>query len=65
MRRYRVVLLGLALLLASARIPAIHVPLEIRRVPIDRLIANLERETKANPSNVQALVNLARVQSMA
>jgi tetratricopeptide (TPR) repeat protein len=65
MRRYGIVLLGLALVLTSARIPAIHMPLEIRRVPIDRLIANLERETKANPSNVQALVNLARVQSMA
>jgi tetratricopeptide (TPR) repeat protein len=65
MAKYRIALLGLGLLLASARFLAIHIPLETRRVPIDRLTANLEREVKAHPSDVQTLVNLARVHAMA
>ena len=61
----RVQLSGLAILLASATTSGIHVPIETRRVPVDRLIANLEREITAEPANVQAIVNLARVESMA
>jgi tetratricopeptide (TPR) repeat protein len=34
-------------------------------VPVDRLIANLEREIKEAPADVQAITNLARVHAMA
>ena len=39
--------------------------IETRQVPIERLIANLEREVKADPANVQSLINLARLHAMA
>ena len=34
-------------------------------VPIDRLVANLERELKTDPANVQTIINLARLHAMA
>jgi hypothetical protein len=55
-----------ALLFAgSASLPAIHMPIEARRVPIDRLIANLERAVSEDPADLQAVINLARVHAMA
>jgi len=56
---------ALALLLASATLPAIYMRMETEDVPIDRLVANLERELKADPANVQTLINLARLHAMA
>jgi tetratricopeptide (TPR) repeat protein len=56
---------ALALLLASAHLAAIYMRTETRNVPIDRLVANLERELKADPTNVQTLINLARLHAMA
>jgi hypothetical protein len=56
---------ALALLLASAPLAAIYMRMETREVPIDRLVTNLERELKADPTNVQTLVNLARLHAMA
>ncbi len=56
---------ALLLLTASAHLAAIYMHVETREVPIDRLVANLERELKADPSNVQTLINLARLHAMA
>jgi tetratricopeptide (TPR) repeat protein len=53
------------LFVACASLRAIHMPIEARRVPIDRLIANLERAVAGDPNDVQAVINLARVHSMA
>ena len=56
---------ALALLITSAQLAAIYMRIETRQVPIDRLVANLERELKADPTNVQTLINLARLHAMA
>jgi tetratricopeptide (TPR) repeat protein len=56
---------ALLLLAASAHLPAIYMRMETREVPIDRLVANLERDLKANPANVETLINLARLHAMA
>jgi len=56
---------ALALLVASAHLAAIYMRIETRQVPTERLIANLERELKADPANVQTLINLARLLAMA
>jgi tetratricopeptide (TPR) repeat protein len=55
----------LLVLVVPARLPAIFVRTESQIVPVERLVANLEREIKAAPKNVQALLNLARVHAMA
>ena len=59
------VIAALALVLASAHLAAIYMRVETDDVPIDRLVANLERELKSDPANVQTLVNLARLHAMA
>ena len=57
--------LALGVLTASAHLAGIYMRMETREVPIERLVANLERELKANPTNVQTLINLARLHAMA
>ncbi len=52
-------------LVLSAQAGAIFAPRESKRVPIDRLVANLERRVAADPKDVQAIVNLARLHAMA
>ena len=56
---------ALALLMTSTQLAAIYMRIETRQVPTDRLIANLERELKADPTNVQTVINLARLHAMA
>ena len=56
---------ALLLLAGSAYLPAIYVRVETREVPVERLVANLERELKTDPTNVQTLINLARLHAMA
>jgi len=56
---------ALLLLAGSVHLPAIYMRVETRDVPVDRLVANLERELKADPANVQTLINLARLHAMA
>jgi tetratricopeptide (TPR) repeat protein len=63
---HRAVLAGALLLLAaSGHLAAIYMHVETREVPVDRLVANLERALKADPANVQTLINLARLHAMA
>jgi hypothetical protein len=38
---------------------------DVQRVPVERLVTNLEEAVKKDPKNVQVLVNLARVHAMA
>ena len=56
---------ALALVLTSAHLAAIYMRMDTQDVPIDRLAANLERELKSDPANVQTLVNLGRLHAMA
>jgi len=55
----------LTLLVASSPLAAIYMRVEAEQVPIERLVANLEAELKVNPTNVQTLINLARLHAMA
>ena len=55
----------LLVLLMPARLPAIFTRFETQTVPVERLIANLESEIKASPTNAQAMTNLGRVHAMA
>jgi hypothetical protein len=65
--RYLVVCgLGLAAcLLLTPTSPARYIRPEVERVPVERLITNLEAAVKKDPKDVQARVNLARAHGMA
>ena len=65
MTRRSATALSIALLVASAQLPAIYMRVETSDVPVDRLVANLEKELKANPENVETILNLARLHAMA
>ena len=63
---FRASLVGvLVLLTATVHLTAIYATMDTRLVPIDRLVANLERELKTDPANVQTTINLARLHAMA
>jgi tetratricopeptide (TPR) repeat protein len=49
----------------TAKLAALFVHPETRLVPIERLVANLERQIEAEPLNVQARINLGRLHAMA
>lgn len=55
----------LAVLVMAAPLGALYVLPEIREVPVDRLAANLEREAKQDPNNIEKIINLARLYAMA
>lgn len=55
----------LVLLVVTTRLTAIFMQQDIKLVPVSRLVSNLEREIKANPKDVQRLINLARLHAMA
>ena len=64
--RIRLVAAGaLVLVVLVARLGAIMIGLDVRKVPVDRLLANLERLAKEDPLNPQTQVNLARLHVMA
>jgi len=48
-----------------ARLGAIMIGMDVRKVPLDRLLANLERLAKEDPLNPQPQINLARLHVMA
>jgi tetratricopeptide (TPR) repeat protein len=50
---------------AAAATMAIHVIEEIRKVPVQRLAQNLERQVAEKPDNVEVRLNLARLYAMA
>jgi hypothetical protein len=58
--------LGLAVFLGLALPAPGHFGLvEVAKVPVDRLVMNLEAEVMKDPKNVHTLINLARVHGMA
>lgn len=60
--------LGLVLtsvLLSSGTVRAIYVRSEIERVPVDRVVRNLEQVAGREPRNVEVRLNLARAHAMA
>jgi hypothetical protein len=58
--------LGLAAcFLLTSEVPGKFARVEVEKVPVERLVTNLEGAVKKSPKNVQALVNLARVHGMA
>ena len=50
---------------SSAVVGAMFVQVDVRNVPVDRIVANLESELAAKPKDTAVLVNLARVHAMA
>lgn len=65
MSRRSAAALTIAVVIASAHLAAIYMRVETTQVPVDRLVANLEKELQANPKNVQTILNLARLHAMA
>jgi len=65
MSRRSAAALTIAVVIASAHLAAIYMRAETTQVPVDRLVANLEKELQANPGNVQMILNLARLHAMA
>ena len=65
MSRRSAAALTIAVVIASAHLAAIYMRVETTQVPVDRLVANLEKELEANPGNVQTILNLARLHAMA
>jgi hypothetical protein len=50
---------------AVCAVQGIYMQVEARQVPVERLVANLEKVANANPSDVQTRINLARLHAMA
>jgi tetratricopeptide (TPR) repeat protein len=50
---------------AAARLSALYEIPRTREVPVARLVANLERDLKADPRNIELQINLARLHGMA
>jgi tetratricopeptide (TPR) repeat protein len=65
MSRPPLVLAATASLLAGVPLAAIMMMPDVRKVPVDRLLVNLERIARENPSNPQPQINLARLHVMA
>lgn len=58
-------LLPLAFLFALATSRAEYAQVEVEKVPVARLVENLEKEVKDNPKAMEPLLNLARAHAMA
>ena len=56
---------GFSVALLGAQVTAIMMMPDIRKVPVDRLLGNLERVAKENPAGAQPQLNLARLHAMA
>jgi tetratricopeptide (TPR) repeat protein len=63
--RRRTLFVLLVLTAASAQLAGLYMIPETERVPVERLVANLERALEADPRNIQTRINLARLHGMA
>ncbi len=67
-RQFRPAAIGLvaaaAVVLAGAA-PARYMRVETEKVPVDRIVSNLEAQVKENPKDAKAVLNLARAHAMA
>ena len=64
MRGIRIAAASMVALL-SATLSAMFVPVDIENVPVERVVANLERQVSERPTDAGLRVNLARVHAMA
>src|SRR5947207_15902717 len=63
--RLRSVAWTLTLLLMASTASALYIRPEIEKVPVARLVENLEAHLQKNPKDTQARLNLARLHAMA
>lgn len=63
--RTRIAAAALAGVATAVSLAGIHVMQEIRRVPVQRLAQNIERQVAERPDNVELRLNLARLYAMA
>lgn len=63
--RLNVAVLVLAALGASATVAGIFEMIEIKKVPVQRLAQNIERQLQQKPDDIQLRLNLARLYAMA
>jgi len=61
----RIVAISIAVSVSTIRLSGIFVMPETRKVPIERLVTNLERALASNPKDIQTHINLARLHGMA
>jgi tetratricopeptide (TPR) repeat protein len=64
-RKTGLVAAAFAALVAGVSLNGIHVMEEVRRVPVQRLAQNIERQVAERPDNVELRLNLARLYAMA
>lgn len=64
-RRILVIVVLTLAAVAAVRLSALYVIPQTREVPVVRLVANLERDLKADPRNIELQINLARLHGMA
>ncbi|HEY1186753.1 MAG TPA: tetratricopeptide repeat protein [Gemmata sp.] len=65
MLKFRTALAALAVAACAELAPALYIPVEIEKVPVERLTTNLEEVVKKNPKDAGAVLNLARAHAMA
>src|SRR5262245_54322333 len=54
-----------AVILATSALAAMFVQVDVRQVPVTRLLANLQGDLKSDPTNPDREINLARLYGMA
>ena len=64
-RRILVIVVSALAAVVAVRLSALYVIPQTREVPVARLVANLERDLKADPRNIELQINLARLHGMA
>lgn len=65
MRSVRLALVAVAGLLSADAARALFARVEIEKVPVERLMKNLEEAVKKDPKDAKAVINLARLHAMA
>lgn len=65
MLKFRLTLVAGALIICAKHAPALFLPVETEKVPVERLAKNLEEAVKKDPKDAGAVLNLARVHAMA
>ena len=67
MRQSRRIAIAVSVLatIVTVQVSAMYFFPETREVPVARLVANLERDLKADPRNIELQINLARLHGMA
>ena len=63
--RARLAGIPIATIVATSVAAAMFIQVEVRQVPVDRLLANLQGDLKADPANPDKEINLARLYGMA